>query len=347
VVDAKNVVIFFGVIAVLAIFLSFLSSGFVGIDFFLVALALVIIFVVLSYSNSAQVMLKVPEYERAVIFRMGKYNATKGPGWIILVPFIDTFKIVNMRVQTVDVRPQEILTKGNIKMTIDTVIYLRVIDPKKSIIEVTNYHDAIITFTKATVRDVVGNLEFRDIVENIESINREVLRQISKVSDEWGILVESVEIQDVKLPKEVIDAMHNFRAAEQNKFAAQQNAEAKKIEIEAIQDAASNLSESTISYMYLEALKKMANGRSNKLIFPVELTKLAQVVSSKIGGKVDSEEIKQGFKENYGGVLKKYLDDVEKKGVRVKITDHGKPIEKKELIVSSKKKKKQSASDVD
>ncbi len=336
-VDAKNIMIFFGIIAVLAIILSFLPMS---SDFFLIIIALVVIFAILNYSNSAQMLLKIPEYERAVIFRMGKYSSTKGPGWVFLLPFIDTFKIVNIRVQTIDVHPQEILTKGNIKMTIDTVIYLKIVDPKKCVIEVTDYHNAIITFTKSTVRDVVGNLEFRDIIENIESINREVLRQISKVSDEWGILVESVEIQDVKLPKEVIDAMHNFRAAEQNKFAAQQNAEAKKIEIEAIQTAASNLSESTISYMYLEALKKMADGRSNKLIFPVELTKLAQVVSSKIGGEVNEKQLKEGFKENYGGVLKKYLDDVEKKGVKVKITDNGKMVNKKELLVTSKKKKK-------
>jgi regulator of protease activity HflC (stomatin/prohibitin superfamily) len=245
-------------------------------------LLLMLAVLIILYTQSSQYLLILKEYERAVVFRWGAFKTIAGPGWVVLPPLVDSAMIVDLRVQMLEIPPQDVVTRDNIKLAVDALIYMHVVDPKKAIIEVEDYKQASVSFIQANLRDVIGKLVLEQTISNIDQINISLNKNLSKIAFEWGIEVNKVEIQSIELPPTVMDAMHKRRAATEEKAAQIQRAEAQKLTITALEEAGSKLTNPTLHYLYLQSLQKIAEGKSTKFIFPLELSHLAEGLASKI-----------------------------------------------------------------
>lgn len=253
------------------------------------------------------------DYERAVIFRFGKVNRVGGPGWAVVIPPVETYTMVDLRTQTLDIPKQDVITKDRIELKIDAVIYLAVKKDNQSVIssvvEVEDYKRAITLYVISTIRDVIGSMTLDDVLSDIERLNKEVESAASKVSKEWGLAIEAAQIKDVDIPRIVIDAMHEQKAAVQKKLARIEGAEAQKIEIDAVRAAAEQLSDKALSYYYIRALERMGDGRATKLIFPLEFSSLLGSLAGKGGLKETGHgiEVSPQAISRYGPLLAEYL----------------------------------------
>jgi regulator of protease activity HflC (stomatin/prohibitin superfamily) len=267
----------------LLIFVFFRYSYGVGAD--LAAVIAILFFALAIFLTMTIVLLE--SYERVVIQRYGKFTRVGGPGWTFIIPFIEIYNIVDMRVKTIDLVGYEAITKDNIRLYLDVVVYARIMDPYKAVLEVKDVNTAILTFLKSITRETVGNLTAEEVISNIAKVNELLIGERDRLKKEWGVDLISVEIQEITLPNQVQESMHNLRSAEYQRQVVEQQAFAREALINAIQRAASKLDNPSLSYMYLEALKKVADGKSTKLIFPMELTRLAESVSKHFGADKD------------------------------------------------------------
>lgn len=301
----RDVIVFLLIVGLGILLLALLAYAVVVKSVILGILAILVAgFLFLVWSTD--MLLRLKEYERAVIFRFGKFVGVRGPGWIIILPYIEAYKIVDLRVQTLDVPKQEVITKDNIVITIDAVIYLRVVDPAKAVLNVDDYKRASQLFVQAMIRDLIGTMTLDEVIGNIEELNEKLKTELSKIAKEWGVEIESVQIKDIEIPPAVKEAMHEMMIAEKEKKARTWRAEAKKIELEAIKEATKDMNERVLLYFYLEALKKLAEGRATKIIYPLDLSTLAQAISKQIGGVVPPDKIENDLKK-YEDVIKKLL----------------------------------------
>ena len=301
----RDVIVFLLIVGLGILLLALLAYAVVVKSVILGILAILVAgFLFLVWSTD--MLLRLKEYERAVIFRFGKFVGVRGPGWIIILPYIESYKVVSLRVQTLDVPKQEVITKDNIVITIDAVIYLRVIDPAKAVLNVDDYKRASRLFVQAMIRDLIGTMTLDEVIGNIEELNEKLKTELSKIAKEWGVEIESVQIKDIEIPPAVKEAMHEMMIAEKEKKARTWRAEAKKIELEAIKEATKDMNERVLLYFYLEALKKLAEGRATKIIYPLDLSTLAQAISKQIGGVVPPDKIENDLKK-YEDVIKKLL----------------------------------------
>ena len=165
------------------------------------------------------------EYERGVIFRLGRIIAAKGPGLIILIPLVDRMVKVSLRLVALDVDPQDVITRDNVSVKVNAVMYFRVIDPVKAIIEVENYSYAISQLAQTTLRSVCGQAELDDLLSNREKINAELQEILDTHTDPWGIKVANVELKHIDLPQEMQRAMARQAEAERERRAKVINAE--------------------------------------------------------------------------------------------------------------------------
>ncbi len=289
------------VIVLLAAVIIAFWLGFIDEVLLLVGILAVLFFI---YTRSPPLIIELKDYERAVIFRYGKFRGVFGPGWVFLAPFIDEPRVIDTRVISVDKEftPQDVITRDNIKLVIDAVIFLRVKDPKAAVMNIQDPIDASKSYVTAHLRDVIGRMQLSEVISEVNKINTMLKEGLARVGADWGIEVSKVEIQSITLPATVQDAMHDLKASEQKKFAAKQEAEANEIRIDAVRKAAGRLSDPAMQYLYLEALKKMSEGRSSKIIFPIELTHLAERLSGRMG-KTDRSELKDDLREAYDEFL--------------------------------------------
>lgn len=183
----------------------------------------------------------VKEYERAVIFRLGRLLGAKGPGIFLIIPFVDSFQKVDLRIVTVDVPKQEIITKDNVSVKVDAVIYYRVVDPISAIVKVANYHYAIALIGQTILRDVIGQAELDDLLQRREEINKKIQTIIDEVTMPWGVKVTSVTIKSVELPEGMMRAMAKQAEAERWR-------RARIIEAEGERQAAAMLGEAALVY---------------------------------------------------------------------------------------------------
>lgn len=285
--QAIFILLIFLIIAVIYLFIRFQDLLIQNIGWIVLGLLLLILF---YYGD---ILVRLQEYERAVVFRLGKFTRVSGPGWFLLFPFLETYTIVDLRGQTVDVPPQEVLTKEKISLKIDTVVYLRVAeDPesvKKSIINIDDYRKATRLYVGSAVRDVIGGLDLDLLISNVEVLGAQLKKKFVDVAKHWGIIVDAVEIQDITIPKDVLDAIHAQKAAEQKKLARMELAAAKKAEIEAVKEATETLSNKALSYYYIKGLEKMSEGKATKILFPIEVSKLAEFITGTIHKTVPQE----------------------------------------------------------
>lgn len=175
-------------------------------------IALVVVVIILS-----QAVKIVREYERVVIFRLGRYSGVKGPGLFLIIPIIDRVMLLDLRVVTIDVQKQVVITRDNVTVDVDAVIYYRVIDPAKAVIQVENYRVATSLLAQTTLRDVLGQIELDDLLSKREELNLKLQEILDRHTDPWGIKVTGVTLRDVSLPESMMRAIAKQAEAEREK----------------------------------------------------------------------------------------------------------------------------------
>ncbi len=175
--------------------------------------AIIIIVLILSIFLAMSIKI-VREYERAVIFRLGRLLGAKGPGLFFVIPFIDNFIKIDLRITTVDVPEQQVITKDNVTVGVDAVVYYRVFDPILAVTRVENYHYAVMMMAQTTLRDIVGQVELDDLLTRREELNKKLQKILDEVTDPWGIKVTAVTLKQVRLPETMLRAMAKQAEAE-------------------------------------------------------------------------------------------------------------------------------------
>ncbi|MCP4624847.1 MAG: slipin family protein [bacterium] len=213
------------------------------------------------------------EYERGVIFRLGRVIRAKGPGLIILIPIVDKIVKVSLRLVAMDVDPQDVITRDNVSVKVNAVIYFRVIDPIKAIVEVENYTYAMSQLAQTTLRSVCGQAELDELLSEREKINTELQEILDTHTDPWGIKVATVELKHIDLPQEMQRAMARQAEAERERRAKVINAEGEF-------QAASKLAEASeiiekhptaLQLRYLQTMNEMATESNSTTIFPIPI----------------------------------------------------------------------------
>jgi regulator of protease activity HflC (stomatin/prohibitin superfamily) len=213
------------------------------------------------------------EYERGVIFRLGRYVGIKGPGFVIIIPFIDKLKRVSLRTIVHDVPPQDVITKDNVSIKVNAVVYFRVLNPEKAIIEVQDYRYATSQVAQTTLRSVSGESELDDVLAHREKINTQLQELIDHATDPWGIKVSMVEIKHVDLPSDMQRAMARQAEAERDKRAKIIHAEGEFLAAQKLSQAADVISQNPVSLQlrYLQTLSEIAVERNSTILFPIPI----------------------------------------------------------------------------
>ena len=292
----KQIIFIILIIVIIAVVAILWTNSTLIIDNLLaVVVILFILFIVARYDF----IIQLKDYERAVVFTLGRVSRVGGPGWALIFPPFESYTQVDLRTRTIDIPRQEIFTKDNIEVTIDAVIYLKINKDDASVInsvtEVVDYIKASRLFVVGLIRDKAGSLELNELISQVDQLNEALKTDLERLATKWGVVVEEATIKDVKIPKTVLQSMHEQKAAVQHKLARMEGAKAKQAEIEAVKAAAKDLDDKTLAFYYIKALEKLGEGKSTKFIFPMELTKLA----SSLSGKDMSHD-------DIGKLLKKY-----------------------------------------
>jgi regulator of protease activity HflC (stomatin/prohibitin superfamily) len=231
---------------------------------------LLIILFLLGAFLSASVKI-LSEYERGVVFRLGRIIAAKGPGLIILIPYIDRMVRVDLRTVTLDVPPQDVITRDNVSVKVSAVVYFRVVDPIKAIIEVADFHFATSQLAQTTLRSVCGQGEMDDLLSERDEINDRIQGILDKDTEPWGVKVAKVEVKEIDLPEEMRRAMAKQAEAERERRSKIINAEGEFQAAERLSDAAAIIAKNpaALQLRYLQTLQDIATENNSTTIFPV------------------------------------------------------------------------------
>jgi regulator of protease activity HflC (stomatin/prohibitin superfamily) len=268
------------------------------------SLILAILFAIIVLAIVLTHVKVVPEYRRLVLFRLGRLIGIRGPGLTFLVPIIDRGVEVDLREFVLDIPPQTCITKDNAPVDVDLLIYMKIFDPMKAVTAVQNYVTAATGIAVTTLRAVIGDMQLDDVLARREYINATLRAKLDEVTDRWGIKVTSVEIKEIKPPKDVQEAMIKQMAAERNKRAMILEAEGKKSSaileaegqreamikkgegekqyeilvaegkakaLELVNEAAMKLGSNALYLQYLEMLREIAKSPATKIVIPLEL----------------------------------------------------------------------------
>jgi len=210
------------------------------------------------------------EYERGVIFRLGRVIKAKGPGLIILIPIVDKIEKVSLRLVAMDVDPQDVITKDNVSVKVNAVIYFRVIDPVKAIIEVENYSYAMSQLAQTTLRSVCGQADLDELLSDREKINAELQEILDTHTDPWGIKVATVELKHIDLPQEMQRAMAKQAEAERERRAKVINAQGEFQAAAKLAEAAEIIQKypMALQLRYLQTMREMSAENNTTTIFP-------------------------------------------------------------------------------
>ncbi|MEO5648939.1 MAG: slipin family protein [Ginsengibacter sp.] len=237
-------------------------------------LSIVIIVVFILYILASAIRI-LREYERGVIFRLGRIldNGAKGPGLILLIPIIDKMVKVSLRIVVMDVPPQDVITQDNVSIKVNAVIYFRVIDPQKAIIEIENYLVGTSQLSQTTLRSVLGQSELDELLSQREKINIRLQQIIDEQTEPWGVKVTHVEVKQIDLPQEMQRAMAKQAEAERERRAKVIAAEGEFQASQKLSDAAKILAEepSALTLRYLQTLREIATENNSTTIFPVPI----------------------------------------------------------------------------
>jgi len=225
------------------------------------------------------------EYERGVIFRLGKLIGAKGPGLIILIPLVDRMVKIDLRVVTIDVAKQEIMTRDNVPVTVDAVLYFRVVDPVAAVVKVENFWKATALLGQTTLRSVLGQAELDELLAHREKINQKLQEIIDRQTDPWGVKVTAVEVKDVALPDGMKRAMAKQAEAERERRAKIVNAEGEFQAAEKMVQAAQMIAKEPIALQlrYLQTMREIASEHSTTTFVPLPLELFSAFANRKPG----------------------------------------------------------------
>ncbi|MDE0154357.1 MAG: slipin family protein [Gammaproteobacteria bacterium] len=228
------------------------------------------------------------EYERAVVFTFGRFTAVKGPGLIIIIPFVQQIERVELRTIAMDVPSQDVISRDNVSVKVNAVLYYRVIDPERSIIQVENFHEATSQLAQTTLRAVLGKHELDDMLSQRERLNNDIQSDLDKQTDAWGIKVANVEIKHVDLDESMIRAIARQAEAERERRAKIIHAEGELQASEKLLEAATILgrNNNSMQLRYLQTLTEIAGEKSSTIAFPIPIDFLR---TFQLMGKGDSD----------------------------------------------------------
>lgn len=235
-----------------------------------IILIVVVLFILFILSNAIKIL---REYERGVIFRLGRLIRAKGPGLILLIPIIDKMIRVSLRTVVLDVPPQDVITQDNVSIKVNAVVYFRVLDPQKAIVQVENFLAATSQISQTTLRSVLGQSELDDILSQRDKINHKLQQIIDTNTEPWGVKVSNVEVKQIDLPQEMQRAMAKQAEAERERRSKVIAAEGEFQASQRLADAAKILSEhsSALTLRYLQTLREIATEKNSTTIFPVPI----------------------------------------------------------------------------
>ena len=228
------------------------------------------------------------EYDRGVIFRLGRLIAQKGPGLILLIPFIDRMVKVDLRTVTLNIPPQEVITRDNVPAGVNAVAYFRVVDPRKAITEVENFLIATSQISQTALRSVLGKAEFDQLLSERERLNEELQKIIDESTEPWGVKVTTVEIKDVEIPEQMQRAMARQAEAERERRAKIINSEGEFQAAQKLTDAADIISTNPASLQlrYLQTLLEIGSNQNTTVVFPLPM----DVIQPFLGGITPKSE---------------------------------------------------------
>jgi len=241
-----------------------MEAVFITLFFFALLFFLIILFSMIKVLR---------EYERGVIFRLGRYSATKGPGLIILIPMIDKMVKISLRTLVMDVPSQDIVTRDNISVKVNAVVYFRVMQPEKAVIEVQDFLFATSQIAQTTLRSVLGQSEMDELLSERDQINRKLQKIIDEHTEPWGIKVSNVEVKQIDLPIEMQRAMARQAEAERERRAKVIHADGEFQASQKLADAAEIIDKQPIALQlrYLQTLTEIATEKNSTVIFPLPI----------------------------------------------------------------------------
>jgi regulator of protease activity HflC (stomatin/prohibitin superfamily) len=246
------------------------------------AIPVVVVVLILASIVVPQAIRILREYERGVIFRLGKLLDAKGPGLILLIPMVDRMVKMDLRVVTIDVSKQEIMTRDNVPATVDAVVYFRVIDPIAAVVKVENYWKATSLIAQTTLRSVLGQAELDELLAHRDKINQTLQEIIDRQTDPWGIKVTSVEIKDVSLPEGMKRAMAKQAEAERERRAKIVNAEGEFQAAEKMVQAAAMISKEPIALQlrFLQTMREISSEHNTTTFLPVPIDLFSPLIKA-------------------------------------------------------------------
>lgn len=247
-------------------------------DFLITIIVIIVIFIITGIRQ-------INEYERGIKFRFGKFNKIMNPGWNIIIPIIDSYKKVDVRTKAVDVPEQEAITKDNVSIKINAVLYYKIFDASKAVLAVENFNYAVSQLAQTTMRNAVGSVSLDELLSERDKISTEICKIVDEATDPWGIKVENVELKDISLPEEMKRVIARVAEAEREKLAVITKAHGEVEASENLKKAAENLSMApgALHLRTLETLNDLSSDQSNTVIFalPIEVLKAMEGFNNK------------------------------------------------------------------
>ncbi|MCL6532178.1 MAG: slipin family protein [Armatimonadetes bacterium] len=252
-----------------------------------VAVLTALIFFIVILRASLRVL---PEWERAVVLRLGRFQAVKGPGIIFLIPIIDTARIVDTRIVTMNVPRQEAITRDNVSVSVDAVVLFKVMEPKDAVVQITDYIQTASLIAQTTLRSVIGQVELDDLLARRDRINQQLQTIIDEQTEAFGVKVTSVEIRDVILPEEMKRALARQAESERERRAKVIAAEGEFQAAEKLVQAANMIAQqpSALQLRYLQTLAEIAAERNSTVVFPIPI----ELMRPFLQDKTDAESSK-------------------------------------------------------
>ncbi|MCK4357014.1 slipin family protein [Candidatus Bipolaricaulota bacterium] len=235
-----------------------------------ITIGAIVALVVLFFLNAIRI---VREYERGVIFRLGRLVGAKGPGLFLIIPIVDKMVKITLRLVTLDVPPQEVITKDNVTATVNAVLFFRVVDPSAAVVNVQNYVEATRQIAMTTLRSILGGVELDQLLSERENINLKLQKIIDEQTDPWGIKVKTVEIKDVKIPGEMQRAIARQAEAERERRAKIINAEGELQAASKLSEAAGIIAKNpaALQLRYLQSLVDISAENASTIVFPIPI----------------------------------------------------------------------------
>ncbi|MEM1525546.1 MAG: SPFH domain-containing protein [Ignisphaera sp.] len=240
---------------------------------------IILLVIIILSSILARYIRVIREWERIIILRLGKYQGIKGPGLIVLVPFIDKGIIVDLRLLTIDVPKQEVITKDNVTVTVDAVVYYRIVDPEKAVLKVKDPHYSIALLTQTSIRDVIGQVDLDMLLTQRETVAKMIQSIVDNITEAWGLKVSLLTLKSVELPPDLIRAIAKQAEAERLR-------RARIIEAEAEREAAKIIAEAAIVYenhpsaLRLRELQTYTDIAKEKNLIVITETSLKEIASA-------------------------------------------------------------------